>query len=853
MGKGGAIVISIEDLIAKPRRDARSYGELLPWFAQISPGLIICQDGTLLAAYSFDGADVEGRQDFEADQKIDQLQTAFRTLTDRITMWTVQERRFIQGYPRGEFANPVADAIDQQWGESITGSRNARITQKLFLGFSFPNASEALFENLSAELKEHDGAFFPALKSLIKRRLFERGAINRVRGQMAEMTTEFEKILGAFSGIVELNLGFNRLYAEELLGALYERANLASPPGPVRLPSTGAYLNNTLATDTLIRQQDQFEFKGTTRSAYVSALSTTGMPQEAYSGYMDQLMTVDAEYVLVQCYRFLDRQVAEKAIQDAEMFYRSEVKSVLTRTFERLTDSESEKVNTGNLALAQDAQDALVELTAGDVSYGYYNMTILAIGKTKRESENAADVIASNLRANGFTIVRERQGILSAILTTLPGNPNATLRWRLASTANLADLAPIRTISKGEPTHPLFSRLLGHDVPPLTRFLTPYGVTFDFNPHETDLGHTAVIGGAGSGKTSLMTLFISQFQKYTPSQTFIFDKDHSLMLATMLLGGKHIDLGGRGGVSVGMNPVRVMMQNGDDMRLRQWIEVLIGAGGNTVTSTEGQSIFTAIQSLRRSPPPSWRLSALYALISGTDRDLAAKLTPYVDRAEEDEYGAGPYASYFDNSEDNFELTQMVGMECGGILETPQLASPFMDYAFYNIERRLDGTTPTMIYVEEAWYMLANPNFAGKMEDWLRTFRKKRAFVMFATQALDEIARLPNIGSFVTNIPTQILLPAVKSSVQQQAALYNAVFGINDNQLALLSRAIPKRDYLLVKPSVTRLVNTRMPQLLIAINEATTQPYMRKAAIDAAAQGGPDWQMKYVKEVLNVDI
>ncbi|NDG79529.1 MAG: type IV secretion system protein VirB4, partial [Synechococcaceae bacterium WB8_1B_057] len=134
-----------------------------------------------------------------------------------------------------------------------------------------------------------------------------------------------------------------------------------------------------------------------------------------------------------------------------------------------------------------------------------------------------------------------------------------------------------------------------------------------------------------------------------------------------------------------------------------------------------------------------------------------------------------------------------------------------------------------------------------------TFRKKRAFVMFATQALDEIARLPNIGSFVTNIPTQILLPAVKSSVQQQAALYNAVFGINDNQLALLSRAIPKRDYLLVKPSVTRLVNTRMPQLLIAINEATTQPYMRKAAIDAAAQGGPDWQMKYVKEVLNVDI
>ena len=148
-------------------------------------------------------------------------------------------------------------------------------------------------------------------------------------------------------------------------------------------------------------------------------------------------------------------------------------------------------------------------------------------------------------------------------------------------------------------------------------------------------------------------------------------------------------------------------------------------------------------------------------------------------------------------------------------------------------------------------MLANPMFAAKMEDWLRTFRKKRAFVMFATQALDELARLPNIGSFVTNIPCQILLPAVKSSVHQQAALYSQVFDINESQLNLLAHAIPKRDYLLVKPSVTRLVSTQMPPLLIAINEATTQPAMRQAVIEASIRGGPGWELKFVKEVLHV--
>lgn len=148
-------------------------------------------------------------------------------------------------------------------------------------------------------------------------------------------------------------------------------------------------------------------------------------------------------------------------------------------------------------------------------------------------------------------------------------------------------------------------------------------------------------------------------------------------------------------------------------------------------------------------------------------------------------------------------------------------------------------------------MLSNPAFATKMEDWLRTFRKKRAFVVFATQALDEIAQLPNIGSFVSNIPTQIFLPSVKSSVHQQADLFRSIFGTTDAQMSLLAQAIPKRDYLLVRPTVTRLVNTQMPAALVAINEATTQDAKRAQLAEYQAEGGPDWELKFLREVLNV--
>lgn len=847
-------MISLKELLTSPRRSAKSYCELLPWFGLISPGLVLCHDGSLLAAFKVEGNDVEGKDGFEIDQQIDQFQTSQRVFNDRCTLWSIRSRRFIDGYESGAFTNPVSALLDKEWGSKCRAVRNAEITQQIFVGYKLPNKSEAFFEALMSEIRDCDNNAIRGLSSLLSKRLTEKGAIAQVRGQLLDLVEAFEKILESFSGIVGVSLGIVRLRDDELLGELYGRANLASEPGPVSVPEGLPYLNTYLAADDIERQGALIRYRGPAKQKYVAALSSTGTPKRSHASHLDRLMRIDAEFVLVQCFRFLDPLEAEAAIQEHEMFYRSEYKSVATRVAERLFNVESEKVNTGNLYLAEDAQEALVELTAGDVSYGHFNMTVLAMGDTPQAAEDAADTIAGSLRASKFTVIREVQGLMPALLTSIPGNNEATLRWRLVSTGNIAEMAPLRTITKGEDHHPLISTVLGHRVPPLCRFITPSRIPFDYNPHEGDLGHTAVIGGSGAGKTALMTLLISMFQKYLPSQTFIIDKDYSLMVATVLMGGSHVDMG-KGAKRRAMNPVRVMLANGDDLRLRQWIEVLITAGGNTVDSTEGATIFSAIQALRTSSlgePSLQRLGAIYAHISGQDQRLAAKLAPYVDRSEEEnDLGQGPYATYFDNIEDDFAFNTMIGMEVGGILETSALASPFMDYVFYCIDQKLDGTTPTMIYIEEAWYMLSNPVFLQKMEDWLRTFRKKKAFIVFATQSLHELSELPNLGAFISNIPSLIFLPPVKNSVQEVAHLYKAVFGTTEAQLELLRTAIPKKDYLLIRPKFTRLVNAQMSPALLAINEATTVPRLRASVLEYAERGGVDWQLNYLREKLNV--
>lgn len=846
-------MVNLEELFTKPRKSVASYGEVLPWFGMLTDRLVICHDGSLLAGFTFEGSDIEGVDDEDINRRIDLLQAAMRQLTDRVTLYSVQERRFETAYPSASFLNPVARLIDDAWARKCTEYPNARISHSVYLSYTFPTRSEALIEQLRNELETSPNAF-RAIGAVLKQRLGERSAVAAVRGQLAEMADDFENILGAFSNIVVTSLGFERLAGAPLLGELYGLANLGSDKGPVRLPNRPVYLHTVIPADDVVRQGDVLEFKGPARTTYCAALSTTGMPPEAYSVHIDQLLGAPCEYVLVQSFRIIDRHFAQKAIQDAEQFYRTEVKSAAVRLFERLTGVQSEQINTGNLALAQDAQDALVEVTATDVAFGYYNMTILALGETPREVNRAVDVIASSLRAGGYAITRERQGLMSAFLGALPGNHGVLMRKYLASSANVADLCPIRTVSKGEPTHRLFSTVLKREVPAHVRFMTPAGVPYDFSTHAEDLGHAVVVGGSGSGKSTVMSLVLAMFQKYYPCQSFIFDKDNSMAVMSLLLGGQRIDMAAAGGADVRINPVLRMLRDGEDLALLRWLGVLFAAADSVLTGEDQEELTAAIQQLKSLPPARWRLGTLYSLLSGTNKRLALKLAPFVDRSDsEGSFAKGAFSEFFDNEDDAFSLSQIVCMETGRLLQSREVAAPFMDYAFYCIEKMLDGETPTFIYVEEAWYMLANPIFEDKINDWLRTFRKKRAFVVFATQSPEEFQRLKSWAAFVANVPTRIFLPSINDSVSALAPIYRQLFNLNDSQLSLLSSAVPKRDYLLIKPGMTRLVEASMPTIVVAINEATGRRELRDAAREMANEGRAGWQMEYLSEVLHVDL
>lgn len=66
---------------------------------------------------------------------------------------------------------------------------------------------------------------------------------------------------------------------------------------------------------------------------------------------------------------------------------------------------------------------------------------------------------------------------------------------------------------------------------------------FLLNLHVGDVGHTAVVGPTGSGKSVFLAMLYTQFMKYDKARVFIFDKGASSKVPTYAHGGTFYDLG----------------------------------------------------------------------------------------------------------------------------------------------------------------------------------------------------------------------------------------------------------------------------------------------------------------------
>jgi type IV secretion system protein VirB4 len=210
---------------------------------------------------------------------------------------------------------------------------------------------------------------------------------------------------------------------------------------------------------------------------------------------------------------------------------------------------------------------------------------------------------------------------------------------------------------------------------------------------------------------------------------------------------------------------------------------------------------------------------------------------------------GGMGHLLDGSEDSLNLSSFVVFEVDELMMLgEQNAIPVLLYLFRRFEKSLTGQ-PAILSLDEAWVMLGHKVFREKMREWLKELRKKNCAVIVATQSLSDAVRSGLIDTLLEQCPTKILLPNKEADLQGTeenpgpAELYR-MFGLNDNEIRLLSHGQYKRDYYYKSPLGRRMFQLGLGPLALSFVAVSDKDTLREVKTHEE-ENGVDWPIHWL--------
>ncbi|MFC0402956.1 VirB4 family type IV secretion system protein [Paraburkholderia rhizosphaerae] len=812
----------------------RPIQEIAPWATMVTPELILDKDGSLLTVYTFEGVDADSPNASDIAAARDNLDQACRNFDHRVTAWwRLSHRRVRQEIP-GEFGASMDARVDSINQASATSGKFFRNTHSLALAYTPETGINKVFEKVAYHMtvggKSIPLAIFETAKDLILSRSAFAFDIERLTSDIRR----FESVLDAFRGGIT-RLKAKRLQLQNALAYLHQTANVTVPPRRVRYPVTMLDTHLTESYVTPGAEHLLFESAYGKRYAKVIAVKEWLGFQEAA---LDVLCDVDAELDICVMFRFLDKTKASAYIEKIRKFYKvaafnpwAIIKGYLAK--------EEQKNDEGREILADEAEKALAKLVSDGQQYGFANISVIVYGDTVQECDDAARDVVGRIGNAGFGLIVETENLGACWATSLPGRWDQQKRLQFVETPAVSDIAPIRSVPEGPTVNDWLTQQSGEQTGPLTILPTRHRTLQRVSLHHPGgKSHLLVLGPIGAGKSIFLNFLMSQTGRHK-ARRIRFDKDRSTRIPTLLAGGRFVDATGRFEAATYVNPLSLLHDAKHFPYVAEWVQMAIEDDDFRCSKTHERIIFDAVTTLGEGYGREfWTLSFLNTLLPDELRERLAVWT----QGEKN-------GRFFDHVDDAFALSDDLSIEMGDLFQNfPAAAALFMDYAFYRIAQWLDGKRYTVIEVEEAGFFFMNERFYKRLEVWAVTIRKLNATLALATQSLAQVARIADFEILKENIPNIVYLP--NRDARSSLHLYRDRFGLTEHQIDMIANAVPNRDYLLVTPDQTRMLQASFPKEILAMLRSDGRA---QAVLDRHhASGAPNWREAYVAEMLTLD-
>lgn len=771
------------------RRRPASLADHLPWAALVAPGVVLNKDGSFLTALAFRGPDLESSTEDELMAVRARLNNALRRLGSGWCLHVEARRRPAEPYPPTDAEVTAAWLVDAE-------------RQALFDG------AEPAFES---EFRLALTWLPPADETRRLQRLMFDGLERNGRDWRAALDAFRRETDAVFDLVADVLPECQRLDDAALLTWLH--ACVSPRPHPVAPAATAAFLDAALADAPLTGG-----VAPRLGSAWLKVVSVRALPAATRPGLLDLLSSLPFPYRWTVRWIALDKTDAEREIVKLRKRWFAKRKGVGVLLREAVTKEEAPLLDTDAAAKTEECDGALAALGADACAYGYLTLTVTLLDPDPGAAAEKARAVEATLNAQGFVARVEDLNAVDAWLGSIPGEPYADVRRPMVSTLNLADLLPASAVWAGPVCDPAV------EGPPLAVARTTGATPFRLVLHVGDVGHAMVVGPTGAGKSALLAFLALQWFRYPGARVVFLDKGRSARAATLAAGGAWRPLEPDQGFA--LQPLARIEARGERAWAAEWLAEVLRGAGHPVTPALREEVWSALEALAEAPSEQRTLTVFAALLQ--DRAAAAALEPFTLK--------GPHGALLDGASDDLATSRFDTFELERLMATPSAVSPVLGALFHQLERGFDGR-PTLLVLDEAWLFLDDTSFAAKIREWLKTLRKKRVAVVFATQSLEDVAASSIASSLIESCPTQVFLPNPRALEPGSAGLYRA-FGLNRRQLELIAHATPKRSYYWRQPRGRRLFDLKLSGVALALCGASA-PEDHRLIDQALERSGPD--------------
>ncbi len=415
-------------------------------------------------------------------------------------------------------------------------------------------------------------------------------------------------------------------------------------------------------------------------------------------------------------------------------------------------------------AALEDAIALREELARGLERFFQFGLYITLSAKSLEELDRKSNELTSLLASNLLVIKPATLQMEDGFKTTLPIGEDKLFVTRNMDTTSVASTFPFTSYEISHPNGIFYGvNTLNNSLVIVDRF-------------SFENANSVVFGKSGSGKSFLVKLEVLR-QMMFDAEILIIDPEDEYRTLSHALGGEYISFSKDSEVRI--NPFALMSDDRTEaqlgikiLSLHSLLKTMLGSFTPTQEAIMDRSLVLTYKQKGITPDPATFgneppiLEDLYKTLLNMEepeaKDLAFRLEKYV---------KGGFAGLL-NSQTNYDVKNQLTVFSIKQLEDalrPVAMQVILDFIWNRVRTKLKKR---ILIVDEAWYLMKNPDSAAFLQGIAKRARKYYLGVTTLTQDIEDFLSSDYGKAILSNSSMQILLKQNSSEVEVLASTLN---------------------------------------------------------------------------------